>query len=78
MKSPRKIGKLLFIHFLISLFAIVFIFEPTWAKTITNYLTHYPIDWDTPVAWDYSIDAKTVQQWVLLGDPSLKIGGYPK
>jgi len=22
------------------------------------------------------IDAKTVEEWVLLGDPSLKIGGY--
>ena len=49
-----------------------------WAKALTNYLDKYPIDWDTPAAWDYAIDAKTVQQWILLGDPSLKIGGYPK
>ena len=48
-----------------------------WGKTITDYLNKYPIDWGTPAAWDYAIDAKTVQQWVLLGDPSLKIGGYP-
>jgi hypothetical protein len=47
-----------------------------WAKALTNYLDKYPIDWDTPAAWDYAIDAKTVQQWILLGDPSLKIGGY--
>jgi hypothetical protein len=48
----------------------------TWGKTIAGYLNKYPIDWETPAAWDYAIDAKTVQQWVLFGDPSLKIGGY--
>ena len=48
-----------------------------WGKAIVNYLDEYPIDWNTPAAWDYAIDAKTVQQWVLFGDPSLKIGGYP-
>jgi hypothetical protein len=48
-----------------------------WGKAITRYLNAYPINWNTPAGWDYSIDAKTVQQWVLLGDPSLKIGGYP-
>jgi len=48
-----------------------------WGKAINRYLDRYPIDWETPAAWDYAIDAKTVQQWVLLGDPSLKIGGYP-
>jgi len=50
----------------------------TWANTITDYLKKYPIDWNTKAAWDYAIDAKTVQQWILLGDPSLKIGGYPQ
>jgi len=48
-----------------------------WMNTLRMYLDKYPIDWDTPAAWDYAIDAKTVQQWVMLGDPSLKIGGYP-
>ncbi len=48
-----------------------------WKNTLSMYLDEYPIDWNTPAAWDYAIDAKTVQQWVLLGDPSLKIGGYP-
>jgi len=48
----------------------------TWGKTIADYLNKYPIDWQTPAAWDFAIDAKTVQQWILLGDPSLKIGGY--
>jgi len=48
-----------------------------WGNTITDYLNKYPIDWNTPAAWDYAIDAKTVQQWALLGDPSLRIGGVP-
>jgi len=48
-----------------------------WGKAISNYLDRFPIDWNTPSSWDYAYDAKTVQQWILLGDPSLKIGGYP-
>ena len=49
----------------------------TWGHAITNYLKKYPIDWSTPAGEDAAIDAKTVQQWILLADPSLKIGGYP-
>jgi len=49
-----------------------------WGNAITNYLNKYPVDWSTPAAKDYAIDAKTVQQWTLFGDPSLKIGGYPQ
>jgi hypothetical protein len=48
-----------------------------WGAAIDRYLDHFPVDWSTPAAGDYAIDAKTVQEWVLLGDPSLKIGGYP-
>ena len=42
---------------------------------INNHKTlelHY---WRSDYGWD-GIDEKTVQQWILLGDPSLKIGGY--
>jgi hypothetical protein len=46
-----------------------------WKESISRYLDKYPIDWNTPAGGDFSIDAKTVQQWVLLGDPSLQIGG---
>ena len=49
----------------------------THAATITNYLTKFPIDWNVEIGSDIQIDCKTVQEWVLLGDPSLKIGGYP-
>ncbi len=48
-----------------------------WGNTIRDYLNHYPVNWQTKAAWDFAIDAKTVQQWALFGDPSLKIGGYP-
>jgi hypothetical protein len=48
----------------------------TWGKAISRYLNEYPINWDTSAAWNDAIDTKTVQQWILLGDPSLKIGGY--
>jgi len=47
-----------------------------WGKAISNYIDAFPIDWNTNSSWDYAYDAKTVQQWILLGDPSLKIGGY--
>lgn len=47
-----------------------------WKKAISNYLDNYTIDWSTPSGWDFAVDTKTVQDWILLGDPSLKIGGY--
>lgn len=40
-----------------------------WGATINKYLTTFP-------GMDSHLDAKTISQWVLLGDPSLKIGGY--
>ena len=47
---------------------------------ITNYITHHKtfqlIYWRNDYGWD-GIDQKTVEQWQLLGDPSLLIGGYP-
>lgn len=56
-----------------------------WSNIIKNYLREFPIDWNTP-SLDYNIEssepkpdvinARTVQQFILLGDPTLKIGGY--
>ena len=47
---------------------------------ISNYVTFHKtfehVYWRHDYGWD-GIDEKTVQQWQLLGDPSLKIGGYP-
>jgi hypothetical protein len=41
----------------------------TWCNSIVEYLSIYPgmEEWS---------DAKILEQWMLLGDPSLKIGGY--
>jgi hypothetical protein len=41
-----------------------------WTGTLTKFLITYPGMADL-------IDCKTVEQWPILGDPSLKIGGYP-
>ncbi|UCB57990.1 MAG: hypothetical protein JSV67_05110 [Thermoplasmatales archaeon] len=40
-----------------------------WGGAQTKYLEAFP-------GMDEFVDAKTVEQWMLLGDPSLKIGGY--
>ena len=46
-----------------------------WKKALTHYLENNTIDWETPFGSADSIDAKTAQEWTLLGDPSLTIGG---
>jgi len=48
----------------------------TWGKAITSYLKKYKIDWNSPPESDSAIDAKTVEEWILFGDPTLPIGGY--
>ncbi len=47
-----------------------------WGNAISSYIDQYPINWNQHAFNDTALDAKTVQEWVLLGDPSLKIGGY--
>ena len=42
-----------------------------YAQTLTSYISTFDM---SDLAAGH---AKTVQQWVLLGDPSLRIGGYP-
>jgi len=45
-------------------------------QTISEYITSF--DPDNSIIHDTdNRDEKTVEQWILLGDPSLKIGGYP-
>ena len=41
----------------------------TWCSAITQYLKVFP-------GMSNQSSAKTIEQWVLFGDPSLKIGGY--
>jgi hypothetical protein len=40
-----------------------------WGQAVNDYLDRFP-------GMEESWDCKTAQQWLLLGDPSLKIGGY--
>lgn len=47
-----------------------------WGEAVSSYLDEFPIDWNQQAFNDTALDAKTVQEWVLLGDPSLRIGGY--
>ena len=42
----------------------------TWGSAITDYISTFDCYRDKS-------DRKTVEEWVLLGDPSLMIGGYP-
>ncbi|MBN2603558.1 MAG: peptidase C25 [Candidatus Thermoplasmatota archaeon] len=50
-----------------------------FSQTIKSYINyHKALDleyWRHDYGWD-GVDEKTVQQWELLGDPSLMIGGY--
>jgi len=49
----------------------VHILGEIWGTTITNYLNIFP-------PMDDKIQMKSIQEWPLLGDPSLMIGGYTK
>ena len=44
----------------------------TFAETLKSYM----FDCEMSDPWSGKTDCKTVQEWILLGDPSLKIGGY--
>ncbi|MCJ2513696.1 MAG: C25 family cysteine peptidase [Candidatus Thermoplasmatota archaeon] len=47
-----------------------------WSDTISAFLDNFSINWmDNSYDGD-AIIVKNVQQWLLIGDPSLKIGGY--
>jgi hypothetical protein len=41
-----------------------------WSSAVTEYVAIF--------GNYFKLDAKTVQEWALLGDPSLMIGGYPE
>jgi len=47
-----------------------------YAQALTSYVNHFRTMGIPESPWD-SGHEKTVQQWVLHGDPSLKMGGYP-
>jgi hypothetical protein len=47
-----------------------------WGKTIINFLHNYSINWNDNSSDGDAIIVKNAEQWILFGDPSLKIGGY--
>ena len=47
-----------------------------WGKTITAFLQNFSIDWNDKSSNGHALIVKNAQQWLLIGDPSLKIGGY--
>jgi hypothetical protein len=47
-----------------------------WTGTINRFLQNFSIDWSDNSTYGDAIIVKNVQQWLLIGDPSLKIGGY--
>ncbi|MEF8880060.1 MAG: C25 family cysteine peptidase [Candidatus Thermoplasmatota archaeon] len=49
-----------------------------WGDTIKRFLQNFSIDWSDQSKTGDALMAKNVEQWLLIGDPSLKIGGYKK
>lgn len=49
----------------------------TWKAALSWYVDTYPIDWNSELGKDEWVDLQVPQTWILFGDPSLKIGGYP-
>ena len=47
-----------------------------WANTITSFLQNFTINWSDTTPDGSALIAKNGEQWLLIGDPSLKIGGY--
>jgi len=47
-----------------------------WGDTITSFLQNFTINWEDTTARGDALVAKNCEQWLLIGDPSLKIGGY--
>ncbi len=49
----------------------------TWGNTIISFLQNFSIIWSDNSSDGSALIAKNVEEWLLMGDPSLKIGGYP-
>ena len=49
-----------------------------WGKSASQFLDDHPINWSDNSSTGDALIVKNVEQWLLIGDPSLKIGGYSK
>mgnify|MGYP006285230009 CR=1 FL=1 len=47
-----------------------------WSNTIARFLQNFSINWSDNSTYGDAIIVKNLEQWLLIGDPSLKIGGY--
>ena len=47
-----------------------------WMDTVDGFLQNHSINWSDTSDTGDALIVKNVQQWALIGDPSLKIGGY--
>jgi len=47
-----------------------------WGNTINRCLENFTINWNDTSKTGDALIVKNVEQWLLIGDPSLKIGGY--
>jgi len=47
-----------------------------WGKTVDAFLQNFTINYDDDSSTGSALILKNLEQWLLLGDPSLKIGGY--
>jgi hypothetical protein len=47
-----------------------------WGKTVTSFIDNFPINWSDNTTKGSALIAKNAEMWLLMGDPSLKIGGY--
>jgi len=49
----------------------------TWKAALDWYVSTYSINWEEELSNDSWVDIQVPSTWTLIGDPSLKIGGYP-
>ena len=49
----------------------------TWKEAVKWYVETYPVDWNEELTNESWVDQQVSLTWVLFGDPSMKIGGYP-
>ena len=47
-----------------------------WGNAVTAFVQNFTVNWTNTSITGDALIAKNAQQWVLFGDPSLKIGGY--
>jgi len=47
-----------------------------WKGAVYSFLQNFSINWSDSSKTGDALIAKNCEQWLLMGDPSLKIGGY--